>query len=90
MSFSENPAGVLSVYCEHLGLPFDRNSLSWESREVQEWEMWDEWHDDAQQSTGVERAERKDPALSRDLQQVYDYCLPYYYHLAARVIPSTA
>ena len=90
MSFSENPAGVLSAYCEHLGVPFDPDSLSWESREVEEWEMWDGWHDKAQQSTGIKRAERKDPALSRDLQQVYDYCLPYYYHLAARVIPSTA
>jgi hypothetical protein len=52
--------------------------------------MWDEWHDEAQQSTGIERAERKDPALSRDLQQTYDYCLPYYYQLAASVIPNTA
>jgi Sulfotransferase domain len=90
MSFSENPAGILATYCEHLGISFDRNSLSWESGEVEEWEMWDEWHEAAQQSTGIERAERKDPALTRELQQVYDYCLPYYYQLAARVIPGTA
>jgi hypothetical protein len=89
MSFSENPGGVLGAYCEHLGLSFDRNSLSWESREVQEWEMWDEWHDDAQQSTGVERAERKDPTLSGRLQEAYEHCLPYYYSLAAHVIPGT-
>ena len=89
MSFSENPGGILAAYCEHLDVPFDASSLSWESREVEEWEMWDGWHDEAQQSTGIERAERKDPTLSRDLQQVYDYCLPYYYQLAARVIPST-
>jgi hypothetical protein len=90
MSFSENPAGILAAYCERLGIPFSPDSLSWESREVDEWEMWDEWHGEAQQSTGIERAERKDPALSRDLQYVYDYCLPYYYPLAARVIPNTA
>ena len=90
MSFSENPAGILATYCERLGIPFDRNSLSWEAREVEEWERWDEWHDEAQQSTGIKRAERKDPVLSRDLQRVYDYCLPYYYQLAASVIPSTA
>jgi sulfotransferase family protein len=89
MSFSENPGGVLAAYCEHLDVPFDPGSLSWESGEVEEWEMWDGWHDEAQQSTGIKRAERKDPTLSRDLQQVYDYCLPYYYQLAARVIPST-
>ncbi len=90
MSFSENPAGILAAYCEHLGVPFDPDSLSWESREVEEWERWDGWHEKAQQSTGIQRAERNDPALSRDLQQVYDYCLPYYYQLAARVIPNTA
>ena len=89
MNFSENPAGILAAYCERLGIPFDRGSLSWESREVEEWEMWDEWHDEAQQSTGIKPAERKDPTLSRDLQYVYDYCLPYYYPLAAWVIPST-
>ncbi len=89
MSFSENPAGILAAYCEHLDVAFEPGSLSWESREVEEWEMWDGWHDEAQQSTGIKRAERKDPTLSRDLQQVYDYCLPYYYQLAARVIPST-
>jgi hypothetical protein len=89
MSFSENPGGVLGAYCEHLGLPFDRNSLSWESREVQEWEMWDGWHDDAQRSTGIERAERKDPTLPDKLQEAYEYCLPYYYKLAAHAIPGT-
>jgi hypothetical protein len=89
MSFSENPAGILAAYCEHLDVPFDPGSLSWESREVEEWEMWDGWHDEAQRSTGIKRTERRDPTLSRDLQQVYDYCLPYYYQLAARVIPST-
>jgi hypothetical protein len=90
MSFSENPGVILGAYCERLGVPFDPRSLSWESREVEEWEMWDEWHGEAQQSTTIKRAERKDPTLSRDLQQVYDYCLPYYYQLAAWVIPSTA
>ena len=90
MSFSENPGGILAAYCEHLDVPFDPETLTWESREVEEWEMWDEWHDEAQQSTGIRRAERKDPALSRDLQQIYDYCLPYYYQLAASVIPGTA
>lgn len=88
MTFSENPEAVLSAYCEHLGVPFDPRSLSWESREVEEWEMWDEWHDRAQQSTGIKRAERKDPALSKKAQEAYEHCLPYYYHLAAHTIPG--
>jgi hypothetical protein len=89
MSFSENPRGILAAYCEHLGVPFDPDSLSWEAREVEEWEMWDGWHDEAQQSTGIKRAERRDPALSGRLQEAYEYCLPYYYKLAAHAIPGT-
>ncbi len=89
MSFSENPAGILAAYCEHLDVAFEPGSLSWESREVEEWEMWDGWHDEAQRSTGIKRVERRDPALSGRLQEAYEYCLPYYYKLAARAIPGT-
>jgi sulfotransferase family protein len=90
MIFSENPVGILATYCERLDIPFRRDSLSWESREVEEWEMWDGWHEAAQQSTGIERAERRDPALPRHLQETYEHCLPYYYTLAAHTISATA
>jgi hypothetical protein len=90
MTFTENPGGVLSAYCEHLNIPFQPDSLSWESADIPEWERWDEWHEKAQQSTSIERAERKDPPLPKELQEAYDYCLPYYYHLAAKAITGTA
>ena len=90
MTFSENPAGVLATYCDHLNVPFRPDSLSWESADVPEWERWDEWHEKAQQSTRIERAKRKDPPLPEELQEAYDYCLPYYYQLAAHAIPGTA
>jgi Sulfotransferase domain len=90
MSFSENPTHVLAAYCEHLRIPFRTDSLSWQSREVRRWESWEGWHTDAQQSTGIKRAERRDPALSGRLQEAYEYCLPYYYTLAAHAIPGTA
>ncbi len=90
MTFSENPAGVLATYCEHLNVPFRPDSLSWESADVPEWERWDEWHEKAQHSTRIERAERKDPPLAEELQEAYDYCLPYYYQLTAHAIPGTA
>ncbi|MDX6380581.1 MAG: hypothetical protein QOI57_1605 [Rubrobacteraceae bacterium] len=90
MTFSENPTGVLAAYCEHLEIPFRADSLSWEQAEVPEWERWDAWHDKAQQSTGIKRAERKDPPLAQELQEAYEYCLPYYYQLAAKAISGTA
>jgi hypothetical protein len=90
MTFSENPVGVLAAYCEHLEIPFRTDDLSWQPREVRSWENWEGWHEEAQQSTGIKPAERKDPELPPELEKAYEYCLPYYYELAARAIPGTA
>jgi hypothetical protein len=90
MTFSENPVGVLAAYCEHLEIPFRADSLSWQPGEVREWESWEGWHEEAQQSTGIKPAERKDPELQPELQEAYEYCLPYYYQLTSRAIPGTA
>ena len=90
MTFSENPVGVLSAYCEHLEIPFRTDSLSWQPREVKRWESWEGWHEEAQQSTGIKPAERKDPELPSELQNAYEYCLPYYYQLAAKAVLVTA
>jgi hypothetical protein len=88
MTFSENPTSVLATYCEKVGIPFDPDSLSWESKSVEQWEMWDGWHDRALKSTSIRPAERKNPRLTGRLQEAYEYCLPYYYHLAAHAIHS--
>jgi sulfate adenylyltransferase len=88
MTFSENPAGVLAAYCEHLEVPFTAGSLTWESRDVKRWDNWEGWHADAQESTGIKPATRRDPELPEELQEAYEYCLPYYYELAAHAIPS--
>ena len=90
MTFSENPVSVLSAYCEHVDVSFRSDYLSWRPAEVPEWERWDEWHDKAQESTGIEPVERRDPALPKKLQEVYERCLPVYYQLAAHAIPGAA
>jgi sulfate adenylyltransferase len=90
MTFSENSAGVLAAYCEHLEVPFTAGSLTWESRDVRRWDSWEGWHEDAESSTGIKPAERRDPELPAELEDAYEYCLPYYYELAAHAIPSVA
>src|ERR671912_1589373 len=90
MTFSENPAGVLAAYCEHLEVPFRSGSLTWESRDVQRWDNWEGWHEDAERSTGIKPAERRDPELPPELEEVYERCLPYYYELAAHAIHATS
>jgi hypothetical protein len=80
---------VLSAYCEHVGVPFRSDYLSWQPAEVPEWERWDEWHDKAQGSTGIEPAVRRDPVLPEKVWEVYESCLPVYYQLEAHAIPGT-
>jgi hypothetical protein len=89
MTFSENPVAVLSAYCERVGVPFREDTLSWQPGEVRKWENWEGWHEEAQQSSGIEPAERKDPKLPPELEEVYEHCLPAYYKLAAHAIPAT-
>ncbi len=89
MTFSENPAGVLAAYCEHLEIPFRSGSLTWESRDVEHWDSWEGWHDAAERSTGIKPATRRDPELPGELEEVYEQCLPYYYELAAHAIHAT-
>jgi Sulfotransferase domain len=86
MTFSEDPVGILSVYCERVGIPFRPDALSWEPGEVEKWKSWEGWHEAAQRSTGIKRAERRDPELPDELQEAYEECLPYYYALAAHTI----
>jgi len=86
MTFSEDPVGILSAYCERVGLPFRPEALSWEPGEVEEWKRWEGWHGAAQRSTGIKRAERRDPALPEELEGAYEHCLPYYYTLAAHTL----
>ena len=86
MTFSEDPVGILSVYCERVGIPFRPDALSWEPGEVEKWKSWEGWHEAAQRSTGIKRAERRDPELPGELQEAYEECLPYYYALAAHTI----
>jgi hypothetical protein len=90
MTFSENPASILATYCDSVGLPFRPEALSWESGEVEEWNSWEGWHEAAERSTGIKRAERRDPVLPEELQEAYEHCLPYYYTLAAHTISPTA
>jgi sulfate adenylyltransferase len=90
MTFTENPAGVLAAYCEHLEVPFTAGSLTWESRDVKKWDNWEGWHADAEESTGIKPATRRDPELPEELHEAYEFCLPYYYELAAHAIPSVA
>ena len=73
-----DPAGTIRAYCEKLDLPFMPESLSWKPGKVPEWEMWTEWHEEAQESTGIKSQPLEDDTeVPSDLEDVYRRCLPY-------------
>lgn len=73
------PEGTVGAYCERLGVPFMPGALSWEPGEVPGWEMWAEWHEEAQESAGIKSQPLEDAAeVPEGLEDVYERCLPYY------------
>jgi hypothetical protein len=81
----KDPEGTLRAYCGRLGVPFMPESLSWEPGEVPGWEMWAEWHQEAQESTGIKSEPLEDDEeVPEGLEDVYERCLPYYQELHER------
>jgi hypothetical protein len=80
-----DPEGTVRAYCEKLGVPFVREALSWEPGKVSGWEMWAEWHEEAEESTGIKSQPLEDDAeVPEDLNEAYEHCLPYYEALHER------
>ncbi|HZY64356.1 MAG: sulfotransferase family protein [Actinomycetota bacterium] len=78
---SSNTEGTIAAYCHGLNIPHKPEALTWEQREVPQWEMWEEWHTDAQESTSIEETPQKEVELPQELQKTYERCLPYYEEL---------
>ncbi len=77
-----DPEGTIKAYCEKIDVPFVAEALSWQPGPVPDWEMWTEWHEEAQESTGIKSQPLEDDTdVPAGLESVYDRCLPYYQEL---------
>lgn len=77
----DNPSGIVSAYCRHLNIPFMPESLHWQPGSDQKWKIWENWHRDAAQSTGiVKNMETFETTIenSAHLRSYYDHHLPFY------------
>jgi len=77
----DNPSGIVAAYCRHLKIPFIPESLHWETGGSRKWKIWENWHRDAEQSTGiVKNLETFSVTIenSKLLKAYYDHHLPYY------------
>jgi hypothetical protein len=77
----EKPEETVAAYCARIGVDHKPEALSWQPREVPEWKMWDGWHDDAENSTGLGAVEQEEVELPRELEDLYERCLPFYQDL---------
>ena len=85
-----DPEGTIRAYCEKLGVEFMPEALSWEPGEVPGWEMWKEWHEEAQESTGIKSQPLEDETeVPAGLEDIYERCLPYYEELYERRLRPT-
>lgn len=79
---ARDPEGTVLAYCEKLGIPFMLEALSWKPGKVPGWEIWAEWHEEAQESTGIKSEPLEDDTeVPEGLEEVYERCLPYYEQL---------
>ena len=77
-----DPEGTIKAYCEKIDVPFVAEALSWQPGPVPDWEMWTEWHEETQESTGIKSQPLEDDTeVPAGLESVYDRCLPYYQEL---------
>lgn len=84
-----NPEGIIRAMCDHIGLPFILDSLSWEKGQPKEWEAWASWHQDAADSTAVfQRTKHYDVTVqnNKTLSDFYTYHLPFYEKLVQHKI----
>lgn len=76
-----DPAAIMAAYCDLLGVPFLPHSLTWSPQSPEKWKMWEKWHTDAAQSTGiVKNLEVFEHTIENNarLRSYYKYHLPFY------------
>ena len=56
--FRQDPEKILQLYCENIGIEFDRNMLGWQDGKLQNWnereaKLHEKWHSTLDQSKGI-------------------------------------
>jgi hypothetical protein len=76
-----DPAGYVRAYCEHTGLPFLDNALSWQPGTKAAWQRTERWHQEVANSTGLtaKPSSHKETAENNPyLRQLVEHHRPFY------------
>lgn len=77
----DQPERVVRAYCEAVGIAFIPEALQWSPKKEDKWKIWEKWHEDAAQSTGIQKnVEHFDVTIHDDdqLRRYYDHHYPFY------------
>lgn len=80
----DEPAAVVSAFCDRVGLPYLPGALQWEPQDRAEWRLTRHWHVDATASSGFRAPEKQyaNTVDNNELLRSYDaHHRPFYEHL---------
>lgn len=77
-----NPEKTLSKLCDFIGIPFDKNMLSWPAQQLEEDGIWAKyWYNTVHKSNGFAIYKPKNEGFPEHLNPLFQECLPYYREL---------
>tara|TARA_B100001750_G_scaffold202322_1_gene177525 strand:+ start:373 stop:1014 length:642 start_codon:yes stop_codon:yes gene_type:complete len=84
----ENPEGILSAFCERLGIPFEQSMLSWKAGRHSSFGVWAPfWYRNVEASTGFLPWAPKEEPFPTELNELLSWALPLYEELcSARLV----
>jgi len=72
-----DPAKILKLYCERVGLRFSEDILSWKPGQIEAFQLWDGWHDGVMNSSGfTKRSKQEIASKEANLKQFLEKSLP--------------
>jgi hypothetical protein len=88
----DNPAGVVSRWCDEMDLDYKEDALTWKPGMRDDWELWGDWHAGTSQSTGFESlGQAPAPPTEEEprLREAYERAVPVYERLMAHALEPT-
>ena len=77
-----NPIGILSKFCEIIGIPFMDHMLNWPAGKRDSDGVWaPHWYNRVEESTGFKPYSEKEIELDDSLKPIYEKCLFHYNQL---------
>lgn len=87
-----DPPGIVSAWCDAVGIPFRPEALSWEPGIQPQWKLWRDWYERAATSTGFAAPVDGPPPEPTDdrLREAIVAALPFYDEMrSVRITPAS-